>query len=147
MYIVICRPFDKLLFLDAVFIDTDPLSAQRRQIVRSYLGIVRPDKDMVVLRTHLERGIEDFFRALLSVRHVAEKINLTCDQHLKQFRPAAFHILIVPSGKSGNPLLIFIAVTGTPSKLITVVECRLVPPDTHGLTVFLRAACKRKEES
>ena len=27
MYIVICRPFDKLLFLNAVFIDADPLSA------------------------------------------------------------------------------------------------------------------------
>ena len=38
---------------------------------------------MVILRTHLERGIEDFLRAFLGVGHVAEKIDLTCDQHLK----------------------------------------------------------------
>ena len=120
--VIILRPLNKKLFLNAVFVDADKLSVKGRKIIRPYLRIVGRDKDMVVLRAHAQSGIEDLLRARFGIGHVAEQVDLPRHQHLKQLGPAALDIFILPAGKGGDPLLVFIAVAGAPSELIRMVK-------------------------
>ena len=58
---------EKQLFLNAVFVNADQLPVKGGKIVRSYFRVVRADKDMVVLRSHLQSGIEDLLCTLFGI--------------------------------------------------------------------------------
>ena len=136
MDIMLFGPVQKELLLNAVLVDAAALAVHGGKIVRPDLGVVRGDEDMVALRTHRLGGIEDLFRPLFGVRHIAQQVDLAGHQLFKQFGPAAFDILIVPAGIDGNALLILIAVAGLPPERIGTVKGRLIPADAHRLRLL-----------
>ena len=137
MDIMLFGPVQKELLLNAVLVDAAALAVHGGKIVRPDLGVVRGDEDMVALRTHRLGGIEDLFRPLFGVRHIAQQVDLAGHQLFKQFGPAAFDILIGPSGIDGDTLLILIAVAGLPPERIGTVKGRLVPADAHRLFLII----------
>ena len=126
-------PLGEQLCLDAVLIDSDLFSVKGGKIIRPDPVIIGTDKDMIVLGSHSQGGIQDLLRTLLGIRHIAQKIDLPVDQHLEKLRPAALHILIIPPGECGDPPLVHIAIAGTPSELVRMVECGFIPSDAHRL--------------
>ena len=138
VHVVLCRPVDEELLLNAVLVHAETLAVEGGKIVGPDLGICGGDEDMVILRPHALGGVEDLFRPRLGIGHVAQDIQLARDEHLQKLRPAPLHIFIGPAGVGRDALLILIAVAGAAAELIRPVEGRLVPADAHRLRLGLR---------
>ena len=101
---------------------------------------------MVILRAHFDGGIQDLLRPLLGIGHVAEEVDLPRYQHLKQLRPAALHVFVIPPGEGGDPLLVLVSIAGAAAKGVRMMIGGFVPADPHRLPAALGLGRGRQQK-
>ena len=84
VHIMFFDPLLKKLLLNTVLVNAHTFSIKGGKVVRPDFIVIGRNKDMISLRAHRFCGIENLFRPLRSIGHIAEDVDFSRNQFFQQ---------------------------------------------------------------